>query len=176
MPPRQGGRKLASFHTMMTMCAVADDTAFGHFLERLRAFKPAPDSAIDDLLLGETESGANDISSDRRTATDVPRAKDHKKRGVAEEARPREGMRKSKSLPELASRPSPILRADGKAAARAWMQRNSVTFSSYHDVREFRPISSADSDTEDAEHPDTSASSERSPWVLLSRFSSTQDA
>ena len=121
MPPRQGGRKLASFHSMMAMCSFADDTAFGHFLERLRACNAAPDSAIDDPLLSET---------DRHTAT------------------------------ELASRPTPILRAEAKVAARAWMQRNGVSFSSHRDVRESLPISSADSDTEDAEHPYTSASSE----------------
>ena len=113
----------------MTMCAFADDTAFGHFLERLHACKPAPGSAIDDPLLSET---------DRHTATDV-----------------QVGVSKWKSLPELASRPSPILRAQGKAAARACMQRNNVSFSSHRDVRESLPISSADSDTEDAEHPDT---------------------
>lgn len=128
-----------SFHSMMTMCASADDTAFGHFLERLHACKPAPDSAIDDPLVSET---------DRHTATDV-----------------QVGMSKWKSLPELASRPSPILRAEGKAAACAWVQRNSVSFSSHRDVRESLPISSADSDTDDAEHPYTSASSERSPWL-----------
>ena len=159
MPPRQGGRKLASFHSMMTMCAFADDTAFGHFIERLRACKPAPDSAIDDPLLSET---------DRHTATDVPSARQgsngRNAHADAKEAA-QAGMSKWKSLPELASRPSPILRAEGKAAARAWMQRNSVSFSSHRDVRESLPISSADSDTEDAEHPDTSASSERSPWL-----------
>ena len=157
MPPRQGGRKLASFHSMMTMCAFADDTAFGHFLERLRACKPS-----------ETEAGANDISSDRHTATDVPSARQGSNgRNAHADAKEtaQAGMSKWKSLPELASRPSPILRAEGKAAARAWMQRNSVSFSSHRDVREFLPISSAGSDTEDAEHPDTSASSERSPWL-----------
>jgi hypothetical protein len=149
MPPRQGDRKLASFHSMMTMCAFADDTAFGHFLERLRACKPASDSAIDDPLLSET---------DRHTATDVPSARQGSNgRNAHADAKEtaQAGMSKWKSLPELASRPTPILRAEAKVAARAWMQRNSVSFSSHRDVRESLPISSADSDTEDAEHPDT---------------------